>query len=103
MQAHANTMKGTWASTRGGGKKVKLSGEKKRSADSKEMNTIVASAVAKTTQIKNKPKSKYTYEPEDDNKAKQFNFKHIGIGSDREWEQNHKENILTGSWTIFDL
>ena len=93
MQAHANTMKGTWASTRVGGKKVKLSGKNKRSADSKELNTIVALSMEKATQIKNKPKSKYNYEPEDDNKAKQFNFKHLGIGSDREWEQNHKENI----------
>ena len=84
MQAHANTMKGTWASTRGGGKKVKLSGEKKRLADNKELNTIVASDVAKATQIKNKPKSKYTSESEDSNKAKKFNFKQIDIGTDRE-------------------
>ena len=77
-------MKGTWASARGGGKKVKLSGEKKRSADSKEMNILVALAVAKATKIKNNPKSNFTSSSGDGNKSKKSNFKHLGIGSDCE-------------------
>ena len=54
--------------------------------DGEELNTLVASAVAKATKMKKKSKSKETSESKDDNEAWQFKFEHLDIYSDREWE-----------------
>ena len=50
-------MEGAWSSECGGGGRVKFEVNKKRSADGKEINTNVASAMDKSTEMNNKSKA----------------------------------------------
>ena len=93
MHAQANSIKVTWASTREGGGRIKFAGAEKRLANEKDMNTLVASSVAKATKLDKDSKSKDNSESEDDNEAEYFNLKHLKIGadSDRERVQSLKD------------
>ena len=63
MQAQEKPTWGGWSTTQGEGRSVKFVGTKKRSAKGEELNTLIASVVAKAKAMKmiNKSKLKDTY------------------------------------------
>ena len=52
MQAQAKSMKAIWSSAHGGGGRGKFTSAGKPSADEKDLNTLVASAVEKVLKIR---------------------------------------------------
>ena len=81
IQVYPMSIKWTWYSNLRGVGHVKFAGTKKRLADDEELNTLVASAVAKAMKMNKKSKSKDTSESEDDNEAEHFNFEHLKISA----------------------
>ena len=77
-------MKGTCYYAHGGGGRVKFLGAKNCSADGKEMNTLVASAMAKATEMNKKSKIEDKYDLY--NYPEHLNFKHLKIGVDYNYE-----------------
>ena len=63
------------------------------SDDEKELSMIVESTVAKSTKNNKENPKKNQYYLEYDDNSKQFNFKNIDIGNNREQEQGHEERL----------
>ena len=60
IQAQSISMKAIWFSAHGGRGRVKFAGAKKLLADGEELNTLVASYMAKDVKINKKSKEKAT-------------------------------------------
>ena len=79
-------MKSNWSYDCGRGGRVKFMSAKRRSADGKELNTLVASAMAKATKMNNKSKANENSKSDDDNEPENFNLEHPKIGMDGDYE-----------------
>ena len=86
IHAQAKFLKATCSSACGWGGHVKFSGTNKHCSYSKELITLVTSAVAKATKLtkKNKAESKDASDSEDDVEKLKFQKNDIGVDSDSE-------------------
>ena len=93
IQSEGKSMKGDWYSVNEGGFYIKFLVTQKRLSNNKELNTLIASAMAKA--MKKKKKSKATDNSNSENVPESFNFEHLKIGADSnyEWEQSFKERL----------
>ena len=79
-------MNGTWYSAHVGGGNIKSTRANKYLADDEDLNMLFASAVSKALKMNKKSKEKDTYDSHNDNESEHFNFEHIKIKVDSEYE-----------------
>ena len=91
MQAHGKSMKVTWSYSCGGGGHVQFTSVQKRPYDGEDLNTLIASAMAKEIKLRKKSKTKVKDDSNLDDESESSNFEKIDIGmeSDSEPEQFH--------------
>ena len=90
-------MKAIWSSAHGGGGRGKFTSAGKPSADEKDLNTLVASTVAKAIELKNKAKAKAKDDSDLYAGLEYFNFEkpEISAESNSEREHGHEKQLNT--------
>ena len=92
MQGQAKFISGDCSTTQGGERRTNISAAKKRLTNGEEMNTLVVSAVDKSTKTTYNFKAKDTAELENDTEVEHFNFEHLNIRtcSNYEWGKSRR-------------